>query len=219
MRTYQVTMTGTTPLIMHLDSITGRRKVDAWQKNPENKEWSIRGSDERPAWSWITYLMHNTETVGIASDNLMAMLRKAGSLVIDSGKKTFKSATQSGIVVMEPMWDLEINGKPVPYAPIKELLSESIDLEKHEEVVRSLGFDLFLKSAAVGTSKHIRVRPIFSNWSCSGTIMVTNDRLEPVIETIWELAGRSVGICDWRPSSPRSPGAYGCFKAEVTPLD
>ena len=73
-----------------------------------------------------------------------------------------------------------------------------------------------MKRAKIGQAKHIRIRPIHgAGWSISGTIAVTDDSLTPHIETLWELAGRHVGIGDWRPSSPSSPGPYGCFTAEV----
>ena len=95
MKLYNVTLTGTTPLIVHADNLDGQRRVTAWQKNPENKAHKIPGSDERPAWTWTTYCYHDGEHLTIPSDNLMTCLRKAGALISLQGKKTAKAATQS----------------------------------------------------------------------------------------------------------------------------
>ena len=79
MEQYQVTLKGLTPLLMHSDNLAFSERVQAWQKAPENKANSKAGDDRSPAWTWIGYLYHDGKHVGIPADNLMTMLREAGT--------------------------------------------------------------------------------------------------------------------------------------------
>jgi hypothetical protein len=89
----------------------------------------------------------------------------------------------------------------------------------HIKECRNLGFDLLVKRASVGSSKHVRVRPRFDEWQVRGSITVSEPAItQDVLEQLFELAGRYAGLCDWRPSSPKKPGPYGMFTAEVKPV-
>jgi len=62
----------------------------------------------------------------------------------------------------------------------------------------------------------VRVRPRFDNWSCGGTVTVFDDMITTdVLKNILTFAGTYAGLGDWRPSSPKSPGPFGKFTAEV----
>ena len=76
------------------------------------------------------------------------------------------------------------------------------------EKVRELGFDLLIKRAKIGTSKHIRVRPEFSaGWRISGHISVWDEQITgDALASILEYSGQYKGLCDWRPGG-RTPGA------------
>ena len=90
------------------------------------------------------------------------------------------------------------------------------DFEEHAKIAEKLGFTLFVKRARVGTSKHVRVRPRFANWTASGTITVFDDQLKTdVLKNILTHAGFYCGLCDWRPGSPSAPGQFGRFSAEL----
>lgn len=215
-RKYKVTLTGVSPLLMHRDNIDGCELVREWQKDPANKKASVAGDDRTPAWIWTQYCYHDGEQLIIDSGNLMAMFKDGGKKCPAlTGRGSLKAATQSGIVVDDLGWPLMVSGAPVPWAPL-EAMMKCYDFPKHVLTARKLGFELFVKRARVGSAKHIRVRPRFSNWSCSGTITVIDDQLKTsVLANLLTHAGFYCGLCDWRPGSPVSSGQYGRFEAAI----
>ena len=49
-----------------------------------------------------------------------------------------------------------------------------------------------------------------------GVITVSEAAItDEVLEQLFEIAGRLVGLGDWRPSAPTSPGPYGMFNASL----
>ena len=215
-RKYTVTITGESPLLMHKDNIAAGERVKRWSKDPMNKKTSAAGDDRTPAWTWIGYCYEDGKQLCIDADNLMTMLRDGGKKCpAATGKGSLKSATQSGIVVNEIGWPLLANGNLVPWKPVAAMV-ESEDFAEHEVFAAANGFALFVKRAKVGTSKHVRVRPRFDNWSCSGTLTVVDDQITTaMLETILKHAGFFCGLCDWRPGSPMAPGQFGRFSATV----
>jgi hypothetical protein len=201
---------------MHHDNISWAETMAEWSKDPANKSISVAGDDRTPAHRWIGSLYIDGGLVAIPSDNLMTMLREGGARCpTGKGKGTFKRQTQSGLVVDQSGWAVLVEGKAIPYSAIEPLLREK-DFAAHEVAVRKLGFTLFTKRARIGNSKHVRVRPRFDQWEASGTITVFDDTItKRVLADILTFAGRYAGLCDWRPSSPKSPGPFGTFTAEV----
>jgi hypothetical protein len=220
MERYQIILEGETPLLMHRDNIQFSERVRAWQQ--ENRSLSVAGDDRTPAWSWIGSLYDDGEYVGLNADNMMTMLREGGAKVPTGAKnETYKRQTQSGIVLEEICPPLLVNGKRLEMAPISALLDEDV-FEAHVEAVREMGFDLLVKRAKVGTSKHIRVRPMFEKWAVITTLMVVDPKeygiTQEVLQKILNKAGSLCGLGDWRPSS-RTPGQFGRFKATVEPIE
>lgn len=216
-RTYAVELTGATPLLMHNDNLSWADSMSKWGKDPASRKNSIAGDDRSPAWRWIGSLYVENKEVCIPSDNLMTMLREGGARC-PTGKKggTYKRQTQSGIVVNEPAWPIVGAKGRIPIAGIEKLI-ENAEFSEHEAVALGLGFSLFVKRAKIGNSKHVRVRPRFDVWSCAGTLTVFDDTItDDVIANIVTFAGIYGGLCDWRPSSPKSPGSWGKFTATVT---
>lgn len=219
---YQITITGTEGrgLLLHHDNIKFGGRVKQWCTDPANKAKSVAGDDRSPAWTWIGCLYHDGKRLTIPSDNLMTVLREGGKRVSTGKRGSFKSQTQSGIILDQFAWPLLINGKEVPWEPIAAM-GDNEDFEKHEALATSLGFELFVKRAKPpgGNSKHVRVRPRFLNWSCSGTLTVLDDTIkQATLQTILNEAGRFAGLGDWRPSAPKSPGPFGTFTATVEAL-
>lgn len=218
-KTYDVTLTGAAPLLMHRDDVEWREQMDAWLKVPENKKSSKAGDDRFPAYRWIGGCYHDGKVLAIPSDNLMTLLREGASKVASGGKngETFKRLSQACLIVDQIGWPVMVaSGKPVPWPKIEKLMAES-DFHAHVDAVRALGFNLFVKPAKVGQSKHVRVRARFDAWSCSGTITSLDPRLDlETIRSILRVAGQFCGLCDWRPSAPKSPGRFGLFTAEVS---
>jgi len=96
-------------------------------------------------------------------------------------------------------------------------LANEEDFNKHVARANELGIELFVKSVRIGQSKNIRVRPRFKNWKAKGSITVLDDTITiDLLKRFLECSGMLCGLCDWRPSSPRSPGPFGKFVATVT---
>jgi hypothetical protein len=215
-RTYEITIEGQTPLLMHHDNLSWAEAMKTWGSDPANKKTSVAGDDRSPAWRWIGNLYVESGVVVMPSDNLMTVLREGGKRCpTGKGQSTFKSQSQSGIVVDQSAWPVLVNGAGIPYDRIKKLIGET-DFAEHEKVCQSLGFELFVKRAKIGMAKHVRVRPRFNTWSISGTMTVLDDQItKDVLQNILTFAGTYSGIGDWRPSSPKSPGSFGKFIATV----
>ncbi|MCL4837860.1 MAG: hypothetical protein KJ058_07840 [Thermoanaerobaculia bacterium] len=193
MKTYRVTLTGTTPLLLHHDNIPWADRMEVWKNDPESKKKSRAGDDRSPGFRWIGCLYHDDNVVSLPSEVLMPLAMQGGMMVPvpgAKGNKNFKSQTQSGSMIGEPFWPLLVNGKTIPMARINSLLHEE-DFEKHQDLAARLGFMLFVKRAKVGMSKHIRVRPRFDHWSAGGTLNVWDDQLTlGVLRQIWTYAGQ-----------------------------
>lgn len=218
MKQYNVTLNGESPLLMHNDNLAWEEKVKRWTKDPANRDKSIAGDDRTPPWKWLGYAYHDGKILGIPSDNLMTMLREGGAKVTLSGKQTYKKQTQAGIIIDQQQWPLYIADRTISVADLDRIGAED-DFVNHIEEVEKLGFELLVKRAKVGASKHVRVRPMFRQWRAEGSLTVLDpDRTgisTDILKTILEQAGALSGLGDWRPSSPKSPGSFGRFSIEV----
>lgn len=214
-RSYNARIEGLTPLIMHWDSIEWADEMEAWKSDPANKKLSKPGDDRTPAHRWIGSTYHDGKTVCVPTANLSTCLLEAGALVpVPGGRsgKTFKAQTQSGMKLDGLAVPLEVRGKTIAWQPIEALLGEK-SFPAHLNAVRRMGFDLMVKRAKVGASKHIRVRPVFEEWALNLSVSVWDEQItRDVLESIFGYAGQYKGLGDWRPSSPRRPGSYGLFK-------
>lgn len=219
MKTYRVTLTGKTPLLMHHDNIEWADFMDAWKSDPANKKGSKAGDDRSPSWRWLGCVYHDGKVLAIPQANIMKSLMEGGAMVpVPGGKngKTFKSQTQSGMMSVEPHWTLLIHGKPIEWKSI-EALKDVDKFVDHKTAASKLGFELLVKRAAVGASKHVRVRPQFATgWQAIGSIAVWDEQIDDTsLRSIFEYAGQYKGLCDWRPGAPKKPGPYGTFEAEI----
>jgi hypothetical protein len=219
MRTYNVTITGITPLLMHADDVEWADAMNEWKDDPENRKKSKAGDDRTPAWRWIGGLYHDGKHIAMPSDNLMRCMMEGGAMVpVPGGRngKTFKSQTQSGMMVSEPYWKLQVRtGALVEIAAI-DALRKVERFAEHKKAAQDLGFALLVKRARVGASKHIRVRALFSEWSCRGQINVWDEQIDrSVLQQVLAYSGRGKGLCEWRPGG-RTPGSFGMFEATVS---
>lgn len=218
MKTYSVTITGKTPLLMHHDNIEWADFMEEWKNNPESKKTSKAGDDRSPAWRWLGCVYHDGNLLAIPQANIMKCLMEGGAMVpVPGGKsgKTFKSQTQSGMMSVEPFWLLSIDGALIQWTDIEVLQAED-SFKAHRETARGLGFDLMVKRAKIGSSKHVRVRPEFAaGWKASGTLAVWDEQItEVTLGQILEYSGQYKGLGDWRPGG-KTPGPYGMFEASI----
>ena len=220
MKRYSFKLTGDTPLLMHSDDIEGAERIRAWQDAPENRDLSRPGDDRSPAWGWTTRFYSDGERLVIPSDNLMTCLRDAGTQMILKGRKTYKSITQSGMLIEEIGMPLLVDDQEILVSSLEEIVDNNRTFAEHAQQVKQLGFSLFVKRAKIGRAKHIRVRPRFDKWSVSGTLAVIseNELTESVLTKIFDIAGFHKGLGDWRPSSPMAPGAFGKFTTELAKI-
>lgn len=215
---YVVDITGDMPLIYHSDNVDWADEMERWKNDPKNKKNSRAGDDRSPAFRWLGCLHHDGENLVLPAEMLMPCLMLGATHVLVPGGrsgKTFKAQSQSGIMPSNYFWPLLVNGKRVPVEPLFALKDEA-SFEVHKETAKSLGFELFVKRAKIGTNKHVRVRPRFHQWAVRCELTVIDDQItKEILEQILHYAGRYKGLGDWRPSS-KTPGVHGTFRAKVS---
>ena len=213
MKSFQFELQGKMPLLMHADDVESADELEAWRKAPENKNRSKAGDDRSPAWTWQTYLYSDGEHVAMPAANIMVALRTSGTQLILKRQKTFKELSQSGLLIETEMCDFLVGGRQISMAEIIAIRDQ--EFRDQATAAREMGFSLFVRRAAIGRSKHVRVRPRFDNWSVRGVIHVLSpDISDEILEKLFELAGRA-GLCDWRPSG-KTPGPFGMFTSEIS---
>jgi hypothetical protein len=215
MITTKVRLKQITPLLMHADNIEWADKMQAWQLEPDNKGKSKAGDDRTPPWRWIGCLNHDEGIVTIPSEYIMSSILGGAAQVPLKGKQTFKSLSQSGLLCGAFHWPLFVNGKTISMAAVEKCTALKT-FRDQIDAAKDLGFSLFVKRAWVGTNKHVRVRPQFDQWSSGGEITIISEEITPHhLKSFLAIAGKTKGLGDWRPGSPKRPGPWGMYEAEV----
>jgi len=210
---YEFHLKGLTPLIVHADDVLAADRLKEWRSAKKNKNISVPGDDRSPPWTWQTYLYTDDTYLTVPSENLMVALRQAGVTIILKGQKTFKSLTQSGLMMVKEHLSILVDGKPIEADPISKINGTFVE---QMEKVSQFGFRLFVKRAKIGSKKHVRVRPRFDQWELRGEIQTLVQEFTPqLMDELFVEAGLNCGLCDWRASSPKSPGPYGKFSSEL----
>lgn len=216
MQTFNFTLTGAMPLLMHASDFIASDIVTDWRKDPANKH-TAKGDDREPAWTWQTYLYHNDKEVVMPADNIMAALRAAGTQIILNGKKTFKELTQVGLIISGEYCTFTSNDKPVSMEFIRRI--HDLPFIDQARACKEEGFQLFgkrCKPSSSSNARHIRIRPRFDHWKVSGQIIVAAAEFtQPKLNELFTIAGR-MGLGDWRPNC-KTPGPYGQFTSVITP--
>jgi hypothetical protein len=216
---YEFVLTGTRPLLMHFDDVEWADEVGAWRLDPSNtkKKGETSGDDRRPAWTWIGYCYDDGEYLAVPGANLTANFKKAGARVPMGKQKTCKELAVSGILIEDEYMRFATGGKQIPIQAVHKL-KDRPNFRDHLDAAEKMGFRLFVKRASVGTAKHVRVRPRFEEWEVRGTLEVLVHEISPeVLDSIFVQAGR-IGLGDWRPGSPKSPGPFGMFSHTLKPI-
>lgn len=212
---FEFTLTGITPLLMHADDVEKADELMEWRKHPDNKNKSKAGDDRTPPWTWMTYAYYDEEgKITMPQECIMAALSKAGAQFKLKGNTTFKSLSQSGLLIHEEFCNFTTNGNTITTAQLSKF--KDADFKTHCDEAKKLGFELFVKRATIGQSKHVRVRPKFKNWQITGHIeTLASEFTEAILTQMMELCGLRVGLGDWRPSAPSKPGRYGKFSCNL----
>lgn len=214
MKQFDFTLTGFMPLLMHADNVEGSDELQEWRRSPANKGISTPGDDRSPAWTWHTYCYSDGSAIVMPQENIMVALRQAGAQMILKKQKTFKELTQSGLLIHGESCQFFCGGRHITAKDLSDL--REMTFSQQAAHVKTLGFELFVKRAKVGTSKHVRVRPKFpAGWTVKGRIAVLKPELtSEIVAQLFDLAGKA-GLCDWRPAG-KTPGPYGQFEAVVS---
>ena len=193
MKTIQVDLKGTTPLIMHscqcvnpLHPITlAMKKINAKKKNKTDEDIAALSDLE-----WESGLYWNDEIgLYIPAENIEATVRE-GAKARRKGKDIIK-----GFSCMDMMVPLNIG---------ENLTKEQMKADFRFRDVRAM---------KVKMARVMRTRPRFNMWSLSFTAAYDETVLDfrEIVDAI-EYSGQYVGLCDSRPK-------YGKFVATVTELD
>lgn len=215
MKTVSFRLTGVTPLLLHADNIDWADQLEAWRRDGQNKKRSKAGDDRSPAWTWIGYLWHDGNRVGIIAEALLRCMSAAGaSYTMPGSRKSYKAAMMSAVRVPEFVSPIETPSGEVRMADVEPLKDED-SFETHRDRVRQLGFELDVRRVKIGQSKHIRVRPRFDRWHCDIDLLVDTDVIDiKTLTAILNHAGQYQGVGDFIPGA-KTPGLYGQFKAEL----
>ena len=67
----------------------------------------------------------------------------------------------------------------------------------------------------------INGQPRIPCWSLTVPVVFDGDREinEKAVDELFEIAGRKVGLCAWRPAMGNRFGRFAIEKVEVTPID
>lgn len=132
-----------------------------------------------------TKLYRDNGSIGIPSLNLFACLVEAGRLVKVNGKQisTASSTTLPSFLSIEEFF-LPFKGNPKWVADLRRGTNE--------------------KGQAVPI-----VRPRFDNWKIDATLEIDEKEVnEDTVRTLMDIAGKKVGLCDFRPNKK---GPFGRF--------
>lgn len=127
------------------------------------------------------------------------------SVMIAGAKKSKRGPSCKSGVFIDQDADLDFRGKP----------SGDMTSQEFEDALHKLykdGFHHLTTGVKVGTSRVMRTRPKFSNWSARFDLEYDDEVLTlGDLKDIAADAGRLVGVGDWRPK-------FGRFLAEVEAL-
>lgn len=211
MKEIEFILTGITSLFMHADDVRAADLLEQARKKPGRR--GKAGDDRSPPWSWKTYLYRDEANICWPSQALMAMLRKGGANFKTEGKKTLKSESQASIVFQQEYLNLFTHqGHQISIDAI-DAIDNTAPFAAHEAAAEELGFVLDVRRATIGTSKNVRVRPKFlPGWRIEARAEVDLERIpKDRFRELLIFCGLYVGLGDWRPSSPKSPGPHGRF--------
>jgi len=127
----------------------------------------------------------------------------------DDGKNAIPTAAFIG-AIMFAVTDLTIS---------KALVKRTVRILGEVVPIRFKKINRRIDRAVRGTFKvpDIRHRPEFVDWSCTVPVTYNADTITAdQVVNLFNIAGFSSGIGDWRPSSPKSSGQHGMFKVVPT---
>lgn len=188
MESLKFRITGVSPLIPHNGSMADPlNHYSRAIKEISSKRKKVDADYEEMArLEWYGGLYLKDGVPCIPGNNLEAALIGRGSAA-----RSQKMGKQAAAALIVP------DDYPLEYDGSKDL----------DELWKDENFRIVSK-VRVGTASVMRTRPIFKNWSAIVEVLYVPTSLNEDHICQWmEIAGREVGLCDWRPK-------YGRFTAE-----
>lgn len=208
------------PLIMCRDDVMVADALESARKSM-GKAKKKAGDDRSPPWSWHTKVYHDGDRVVMPADNMMSCIRKAAQAVPYGKNSNYKALSQSGLLILGDL-DFQTRKGHVSWNVIEQWRENDTSFADQSDQFTKADPDctLFVKRVKLNSSKNIRVRPMFKNWTIRGRIIITSAEISfETLKEFFRIAGDRVGLGDWRPSAEKSPGPYGRFEAKLTKAD
>ena len=134
-----------------------------------------------------------------------------GKLYIDSNENIYIPATWFQGCIVEAGKNIKMSGKGSSKATYSKVVGSSVEINPFE-IVLDAKWKVFSILAVNPTTKgrNILHRPQFDKWEVSFEVQFEETMIEPVVmKEIFDIAGRIVGVGDWRPAKK---GRFGKFQ-------
>ena len=177
MKTYNITIEGTSPLLMNRPS----------QLDIGDKSKSVKRETQTPR--------------EIAESKVYA----------DSEEKIYLPATWFQGCIVEAGKQKKMLGKGSAKATYSKVAGSSVEINPFEILLKEK-WEVFSILAVNPTTrgKNVLHRPMFKKWTVSFEVTFDEEQIEVlVMKEIFDIAGRSVGVGDWRPAKK---GRFGKFQ-------
>lgn len=178
MKVYNVTITGTTPLLMN---------------RPSQLEISDKSKD----------IKRETRTAEKIAEQ---------KLYTDAEGKIYFPSTWFRGSLIEAGKQKKMGGKGTSKATYSKAVGSSVSIEPFEILLKKPSWDVFTILAVNPTTKGRNPlhRPQFKKWECECQVRFEEEQIEPsVMKELFDIAGKMVGIGDWRPAKK---GMFGKFQ-------
>jgi len=129
----------------------------------------------------------------------------------DSKDRIYLPATWFQGAIVEAGKQKKMMGKGSSKATYSKVAGSSVEINPFEIIIKD-AWEVFSILAVNPTTKGRNVlhRPMFKNWSVEFECTFDEEQIEvPVMKEIIDIAGRSVGVGDWRPAKK---GRFGKFQ-------
>jgi len=177
MKTYNVTITGTTPLLMN---------------RPSQLEISDKSKD-------------------VKRENRTPEELAESKLYIDSEGKIYIPSTWIRGSLVEAGKQKKMGGKGTSKATYSKSVGSCVSVEPFEILLKDK-WKVFTILAVNPTTRgrNALSRPKFDKWEVNFQVVFDEDQIEPsVMKEIFDIAGKFVGVGDWRPAKK---GRFGKFQ-------
>jgi hypothetical protein len=202
----KITFKGITPLIMHSSQTADPtsffakelKKISS-KRSKTDEDYEAMSKIEYEASVYRDSKHYPNAGLYMPTENLIACLINAGKK-IKHGRGSMKAAV-TGVLFDDP------NGYALE-------AGHSLDSpwKTYEEMKADEG-TWFKKIVNVQGSKIVRTRVRVNDWRFVATCGLETSICDmDMLQELLNIAGRIIGLCDWRPSSG-TPGSYGKFQA------